>query len=199
MPATSSRFPAKTRIKRNDASRGSRSERNDRTLFESTNFAEGKDYPRGKRKVTKFRGRERQLNLSSLFLSVYMYLSCRYRVTTEEYKNIISDFERTLGKQIEEIQELRQCVNRREENLSVTTPDDSGNVSLETNNPTLRNVIVELEMLLQEERKKSERAEEIIKQLRTRSNEFERIARVRIIFHFPPSRVLLFLFNSVQR
>lgn len=128
-----------------------------------------------------------------------MYLSCRYRVTTEEYKNIISDFERTLGKQIEEIQELRQCVNRREENLSVTTPDDSGNVSLETNNPTLRNVIVELEMLLQEERKKSERAEEIIKQLRTRSNEFERIARVRIIFHFPPSRVLLFLFNSVQR
>ncbi|XP_076242452.1 spindle apparatus coiled-coil protein 1 spindly [Calliopsis andreniformis] len=103
----------------------------------------------------------------------------KHRVSAKEYENVISDFESMLTKRSTEIEVLRQRIDEYERNATstVTVTDRSANVSLEINNLSLRNLVDELETHLLEEKKKSEHAEEMIRELQSRCDEFQHISR----------------------
>ncbi|OAD55098.1 hypothetical protein WN48_05572 [Eufriesea mexicana] len=97
----------------------------------------------------------------------------KHRILAKGYENTITNLETKLAKQTEENEELRQRINCNVKTECISTIDQSVNLSFEMDNISLRSRIDELLSVLREEREKHERAEELIKKLKTRCNDYE--------------------------
>ncbi|XP_076633169.1 spindle apparatus coiled-coil protein 1 spindly [Colletes latitarsis] len=99
----------------------------------------------------------------------------KHRDAIKEYENIISSLESNLTNQTTEIEKLHQNINRFKEIECETIVDDLKNISLETENASLKNHVEKLTVLLHEEEKKSKHLEEMINDLKAQYDELQRI------------------------
>ncbi|XP_006570533.1 protein Spindly [Apis mellifera] len=97
----------------------------------------------------------------------------KYHILTKDYENIISNLEKKLAQQTQQIEELRQNANQCIKTECNTIKDQSTNLSLETDNISLRNHVDELLSILREEKGKNEHAEKMIEELKTRCDNYE--------------------------
>ena len=111
------------------------------------------------------------------FLSFFLsfFLRFRHRTLVKEYENTISNLETKSAQQTREIEELRQ----RADQCTYTVNHQSANISLDTDDISLKNRIDELLSIQQEERKKYEQAEQSITELKSRCEHYECYVQVR--------------------
>ncbi|KAK1124573.1 hypothetical protein K0M31_020475 [Melipona bicolor] len=99
----------------------------------------------------------------------------KHRTLVKEYENTISNLETKSAQQTREIEELRQrATDQCATDQCVTVNRQSGNISFDTDDISLKNRIDELLSIQQEERKKYERAEQSIAELKSRCEHYER-------------------------
>lgn len=97
----------------------------------------------------------------------------KHRILVKEYENTISNLETKSIQQTREIEELRQRADQCATDQCVTVNRQSGNISFDTDDISLKNRIDELLSIQQEERKKYERAEQSITELKSRCEHYE--------------------------
>ncbi|KOX79244.1 hypothetical protein WN51_09045 [Melipona quadrifasciata] len=98
----------------------------------------------------------------------------KHRTLVKEYENTISNLETKSAQQTREIEELRQRADQCATDQCVTVNRQSGNISFDTDDISLKNRIDELLSIQQEERKKYEHAEQSITELKSRCEHYER-------------------------
>lgn len=118
------------------------------------------------------------VNLSPIFC--FLFFPFRYRTLTKDYENTISNLEKKLAQQTQQIEELQQNANQCIKTECNTVRDQSTNLSLETDNISLRNHIDELLSMLREEKGKNEHAEKMIEELKARCDNYEYYTQVSI-------------------
>lgn len=150
-----------------------------------------------KSKYTKFL-RSKQSFVNPFLLdssSILFVFRFRHRILAKEYENTILDLETKLEQQAKEIGTLRQFANQciRTECEAVLV-DQFTDLSLETDNISLKKRNDELLLILQEQRMKYELAEESIAELKSQCDHYEHYTRVRSeLFMYLILKIKLFI------
>ncbi|KAF3421560.1 hypothetical protein E2986_02243 [Frieseomelitta varia] len=98
----------------------------------------------------------------------------KHRTLVKEYENTISNLETKSAEQTREIEELRQRADQSATNQCIYIVNhQSADISLNTDDISLKNRIDELLSIQQEERKKYEHAEQSIAELKSRCEHYE--------------------------